>query len=329
MANGTAIRSPTDDLGNHTIVLRQLKEIAEVGQRLRGDPTQSFVRISELVSAGIVRFVNNTVQPPAASTGTVNVADSITGTGSSGNPLQLSGDSASPGNTMLYGTNSSGTKGWYAQPSGGSSTLAGLSDVLISSPTNNQVLTYNSSASKWENQTPSSGSGLTLIGKSTAASSVASLSVTGIPSTYSALQIVVSGRSTASAGSEDMLVQFNGDTGSNYSNQLTQSFAGTVQGVEVLTTTAAHIGSFTAATAPGNRAGVTTAFIPNYASTTFDKAGTGSSMVPYNTGSSGNFLQIWGFVWFPSTPAAISSISIAAASGNLVAGSYIAVYGLA
>lgn len=33
--------------------------------------------------------------------------------------LQLSGDSASPGNSKLYGTNGSGTKGWYDQPSGG------------------------------------------------------------------------------------------------------------------------------------------------------------------------------------------------------------------
>jgi len=29
--------------------------------------------------------------------------------------LQLSGDSASPGNSMVYGTNSTGTKGWNAQ----------------------------------------------------------------------------------------------------------------------------------------------------------------------------------------------------------------------
>jgi len=30
--------------------------------------------------------------------------------------LQLSGDSASPGNSKLYGTNVTGIKGWYAQP---------------------------------------------------------------------------------------------------------------------------------------------------------------------------------------------------------------------
>jgi hypothetical protein len=51
--------------------------------------------------------------------GTVTTADSIQGTGASGSPIELVGDSASPGNTMLYGTNGSGTKGWYAQPSGG------------------------------------------------------------------------------------------------------------------------------------------------------------------------------------------------------------------
>ena len=42
---------------------------------------------------------------------------------------------------------------------GGSSTLAGDTDVAISSPSNNQVLTYNSSTSKWVNATPSGGGG--------------------------------------------------------------------------------------------------------------------------------------------------------------------------
>lgn len=36
----------------------------------------------------------------------------------------------------------------------GSSTLAGDTDVAISSPANNQVLTYNSSSTKWQNQDP-------------------------------------------------------------------------------------------------------------------------------------------------------------------------------
>lgn len=38
--------------------------------------------------------------------------------------LKLSGDSASPGNTKLYGTNASGMKGWYDQPAGGGGGLS-------------------------------------------------------------------------------------------------------------------------------------------------------------------------------------------------------------
>lgn len=44
----------------------------------------------------------------------VSVIDSISGAGTSASKLQLVGDSAAPGNSFYYGTNSSGTKGWYA-----------------------------------------------------------------------------------------------------------------------------------------------------------------------------------------------------------------------
>ena len=40
---------------------------------------------------------------------------------------------------------------------GGSTTLGGLLDVTLSSPTNGQVLTYNSASGKWINQNPQSG----------------------------------------------------------------------------------------------------------------------------------------------------------------------------
>ena len=45
----------------------------------------------------------------------IGVADSIAVVSSN---YQLSGDSASPGNSFYYGTNGSGTKGWYALPGG-------------------------------------------------------------------------------------------------------------------------------------------------------------------------------------------------------------------
>lgn len=41
--------------------------------------------------------------------------------------IALDGDAASPGNSKLYGTNASGIKGWYNQPSGG---VGGISQEL-------------------------------------------------------------------------------------------------------------------------------------------------------------------------------------------------------
>ena len=50
--------------------------------------------------------------------GTVSTTDSVTGDGV-GTPIQLVNDSASPGNSKVYGTDSSGVKGWYAAGGGG------------------------------------------------------------------------------------------------------------------------------------------------------------------------------------------------------------------
>lgn len=158
----TAIQTPSPD--NTVMVARQLKESVEVGQRLRGDPKDSFVRVGELTQGGLWQLVNGVLVPSPATAnpgGSIVVADSISGAGTVASPLQLSGDSASPGNTMLYGTNGSGTKGWYAQPAGGSSPLTTKGDVFVFGTANarlpvgsdGQVLTSRSSATNgvdWE-----------------------------------------------------------------------------------------------------------------------------------------------------------------------------------
>ena len=66
-------------------------------------------------STGIEQFAGSDTIPLAA----VPVEDSIVA-GSSG--VQLDGDTASPGNSKLYGTNGSGVKGWYDQPTAGQET---------------------------------------------------------------------------------------------------------------------------------------------------------------------------------------------------------------
>lgn len=61
-------------------------------------------------------------------TSTIQGVQSITGGGPIGSGiynLSLVNDSSSPGVNMLYGTNGSGTKGWYSQPSGGGGGVSG------------------------------------------------------------------------------------------------------------------------------------------------------------------------------------------------------------
>lgn len=141
----SAIQNPSEQ--NGVLVARQLKESVEVGQRLRGDPGDSYVRVSELTQGGLWTLVNGVLVPTGINElgggGTATTADSVQGDGSSGSPIQLVGDSASPGNTKLYGTNVSGTKGWYSQPSGvtgvtitdGTHTVANATQVSFSGAT--------------------------------------------------------------------------------------------------------------------------------------------------------------------------------------------------
>lgn len=130
MAKTTAIRAPTTDPVNHQIVLRQLKEASETASRLRGNARDSFAQVGELLDAGIVRFVDGKLVAPSPSslpptvvptTRKIDTGGSLTGGGSLVTDITLSlvNDIGTPGNNMLYGTNTSGVKGWYAQPSGG------------------------------------------------------------------------------------------------------------------------------------------------------------------------------------------------------------------
>jgi hypothetical protein len=58
------------------------------------------------------------------------------------------------GNGTFSNSNFLRGDGTWAVPNNGSSSLASDTDVAIVSPSNNQVLTYNSSAGKWENLSP-------------------------------------------------------------------------------------------------------------------------------------------------------------------------------
>jgi hypothetical protein len=122
----TGLGSPQDDLQNHTRILRQLKETTEVAQRQRGDTSNSFVKLGELLNTLAFKYTNNQLSfngSTSSASGSVTVTDSISGAGTVASPLQLVNDSASPGNSHYYGTNGAGTKGWFTLSAGGSLTV--------------------------------------------------------------------------------------------------------------------------------------------------------------------------------------------------------------
>ena len=129
----------------------------------------------------------------------VIIAGDLSGAASNPTVAKLSGISLSgtPSAGQVLTATSGTAASWQTVNTGsGSSTLSGDTDVLIASPTNNQVLTYNSAAGKWENQTPSTGAVSSVFGRTgsvvaasgdytvsqvTGAAPLASPSLTGTP----------------------------------------------------------------------------------------------------------------------------------------------------
>jgi hypothetical protein len=110
-----------------------INQILDVGLMNTRDLTHGFVRVEHLIGLGLASLINtNQLVSVASSSGisTVDTTDSISGSGTSGSPLQLVGDVGSPGDDYYYGTNGSGTKGWYVLTTGsGTVTSVGLSDT--------------------------------------------------------------------------------------------------------------------------------------------------------------------------------------------------------
>lgn len=82
----------------------------------------------------------------------------ITTTGS----LKLVNDSISPGNLEYYGTNSSGTKGWYILPSGANTSLSNLSSVAINAdlvPVSSNTLNLGNTTNTWKTLSLNYGTG--------------------------------------------------------------------------------------------------------------------------------------------------------------------------
>ena len=107
-------------IGPNSITNEELIQRAPLS--VMGNPTGAQANVQDIVAGidgeSLQRIAGALVWAPA--TPTINVADSITGTGSLALPLELVGDALSPGNSQYYGTDVVGAKGFH--PIQGSST---------------------------------------------------------------------------------------------------------------------------------------------------------------------------------------------------------------
>jgi len=159
--------------------------------------------------------------------------------------------------------------------------------------------------------------------------SVANIEFTSIPATYKYLQIrcfVQANRATF--GISDATLQFNGDTGNNYSWHSIKGLGSTVESLNGVTQNSMNIADGMWGTNTGGTFGVGIIDVLDYANTSKYKTIRTLSGVDVNgtVGGYGGWLGILSGNW--RSTSAVTSIKIIAGSGNFLQYSSFALYGI-
>jgi len=139
--------------------------------------------------------------------------------------------------------------------------------------TNNQVLTADSTQAtgvKWA--TPAGGGGALTLLSTTTIGTAANFDITGIVGTYNDLVLMLIGRSSWTSNHDGLQIQFNGDSGSNYSRQDvrgTGTSALAAQGIALSSIQTPD--ALPTVNALANSFGIVEIVIPGYASTAWSK----------------------------------------------------------
>jgi hypothetical protein len=148
------------------------------------------------------------------------------------------------------------------------------------------------------------------------------ITFTSIPSTYRHLQI--RGFTKSTGGGSNWKVQFNSDTGSNYSNHYLESNGSSVSAGGEINQTGMNFYAATATSTASNVYAAMVMDILDYTSTNKAKTVKTLSGVDTNGGGNNDFNS---GLWY-ATPAAIATITITLNSGSFDTNSKIALYGV-
>lgn len=145
------------------------------------------------------------------------------------------------------------------------------------------------------------------------AGGASSIDFTSIPATYTDLKVVTSVRTNRADQSDAIKIQYNGDTGSNYSIRYLFTSDGSTVGSGSASSIGFDIGGFgTAANATANTFGNSEIYIPNYAGSTQKSSSTDSTAENNATAA---LLRLEANLW--TGTAAISSIKLTPNAGTL------------
>lgn len=186
------------------------------------------------------------------------------------------------------------------------------SGITLTNPT----ITYNA------NQT--SGSTRVKLLETVVGSPAGSVTLSSIPATYRNLILVWSGKNSGSSA-VNLQVRFNGDTGSNYHGQYMTGNNASVSASQEVSVSAPSIGVLPGSTAGANVYNMGEVVIPFYANTSMEKQYIAKCMRVDGKSSGNLYNENKNGHWASTT--AINSITILAASNNIVAGSTFTLYG--
>lgn len=159
-------------------------------------------------------------------------------------------------------------------------------------------------------------------------SAQASISATSIPSGYGMLRALLLCRGDTAADQTSVLLQFNSDTGNNYTYIGNEDYGAFSSGGINYTTTTSSIlvGRMSANTGTANRASVLDIRIPFYDQTTFHKSVVSQWTNSDSAGDGNAGAGMSGGIW--ASTSAITSLTVLPGAGNFAVGSHLRVYTL-
>jgi len=126
----------------------------------------------------------------------------------------------------------------------------------------------------------------------------------------------------------DLLVRFNGDSGTNYERQTLHGAGTTAGATEASSATSATLGHLTGSTAPAGAFAVGVIELPHYAATDQQKNALARSYYRGATGVGGRVVTHFGATWNAAVATQISSVTLLPGSGSFISGCLFTLYGL-